>query len=219
MYAANGILCALIAREKTGRGQFVDIAMVDGILSLYSSVAYLNLELGEGIKPGEHWLAGGTAWFNVYEAKDGKYVSIVCLEPWFWERLCRALGKEEFIACQHDESKQGEMFSSLKEIFLTKTRDEWFELLAPMDIPLMPVLSMEETFSNPHVLHRKMVIEVDDPVKGKVKQIGLGMKLSDTPGKVRSPAPGCGQHTREILTGLGYTGTGISELNKAGAVF
>ena len=78
---------------------------------------------------------------------------------------------------------------------------------------------MDETFSDPHIIHRRMVTEVNDPTKGKVKQIGIGIKLSDTPGKIRHLGPKVGQHTREVLTELGYTASKIAELQKAGAIY
>ena len=219
MSAVSGILAALVARERTGRGQFVDIAMVDGILSLFSSIAYMYLEFGEVLNRGEHWLTGGTPWSNIYETKDGKYISVSCPEPWFWERLCRALGHEDLTPCQFDSERQEEIFASLRKTFLTETRDRWFTLLRQADVNVAPVYSMGEAFHDPHIIHRKMVVEVDDPMRGRVKQIGIGIKLSDTPGRIRSLGPSLGQHTQEVLTELGYTSSDISKMAEAGAIY
>jgi crotonobetainyl-CoA:carnitine CoA-transferase CaiB-like acyl-CoA transferase len=219
MSAVCGILLALVAREKTGSGQFVDIAMVDGILSLFSSIAYMYLEFGEMFKRGEHWLTGGVPEINAYEAKDGRYITIACQEPWFWERLCHVLGRDDFITYQFDSSKRGEIFRCFRQIFLTKPRDAWFELLRQAEVPVAPVYSMDETFSDPNTIHRGMITEVDDATKGKVKQIGIGIKLSHTPGKIRHLGPKVGQHTGEVLTELGYKASKIAELQKAGAIY
>ena len=103
-------------------------------------------------------------------------------------------------------------------MFLTKTRDEWFELLSQKDIPIGKVYSLDEVFTDPQVLHRQMVIEVEHPTQGKVKQVGIAIKLSDTPGKVRSLPPILGEHTDEVLTQLGYNQQRINLLRQEGVV-
>jgi crotonobetainyl-CoA:carnitine CoA-transferase CaiB-like acyl-CoA transferase len=117
-----------------------------------------------------------------------------------------------------DSDKFKEISDYIKELFLTKTRDEWFDFLGSRDIPVGKVLAMDEAFKDPHMLHREMVIEVDSPTEGKVKQVGIPIKLSETPGKVRTTAPLFGEHTDEILTGLGYTPQEINELRLKGVV-
>ena len=114
--------------------------------------------------------------------------------------------------------KEEEISSYLTELFLTKTRDEWFELLSQKDVPVGKVYSMDEVFTDPQVLHRQMVIEVDSPNEGKIKQVGIAIKLSDTPGKVRSLTPVLGEHTEEILIGIGYNKQRIDELRQEGAI-
>jgi crotonobetainyl-CoA:carnitine CoA-transferase CaiB-like acyl-CoA transferase len=217
--AVTGIMAALIARERTGRGQFVDIAMMDGILALFSSVAYMYLEDGLLLKRGEHWLTGGAAWSNVYMTLDHKYISVVCAEPWFWDKFCKAMGQEELIPYQFKDDKQEESFNKLQKKFLTDTRNNWFNKLKKEGIPAAPVYSLDEVFSDPQVLHRQMVIQVDDPVKGKLNQIGIGIKLSETPGKVRSGAPQFARDTREILKGLGYNNTEIEAMSGEQSIY
>ena len=227
LYGAIGILAALMARNKTGKGQYVDIAYTDGCISMitwFISSYFLN-----GIVPkrGEMWLHGAYPYYGVYQTKDGGYITIGCLETHFWENLCHLLGREDYIpyhfTLEHslykpEDKKWEEIHSYLKQTFLTKTRDEWFELLTQKDIPAGKVHTLDEVFTDPQVLHRQMVIEVEHPTLGKVKQVGIAPKLSGTPGKVRSLSPLLGEHTEEILLGLGYGRGEIESLRREGAV-
>jgi crotonobetainyl-CoA:carnitine CoA-transferase CaiB-like acyl-CoA transferase len=227
LYGALSISIALVARNKTGKGQYVDMAYMDGAVSLMTWFNCGYFFDGSMLKRGESWLHGAYPYYGVYETKDGKYITIGCLEPHFWENLCRFLGKEEYIpyhfALEHtfhkpENEKWGEIRSSLKQIFLTKTRDEWFELLIRNDVPAGKVYTPDEVFSDPQVLHRQMVIEVEHPALGKIKQVGIAPKFSSTPGKVRSLAPLPGEHTDEILQGLGYEWEEIQNLRQEGVV-
>jgi crotonobetainyl-CoA:carnitine CoA-transferase CaiB-like acyl-CoA transferase len=227
LYGVIGILTALIARNKTNRGQYLDIAFMDGAISLmtfFTTSCFLN---GITLKRGETTLQGAYPYYGVYETKDGEYITIGCIEPHFWENLCRLLGREDYIpyhfTLEHflykpEDKKWEEIHSYLKQTFLTKTRDEWFELLIQNDIPAGKVYTLDEVFADPQVLHRQMVVEVEHPTLGKIKQVGIAPKLSDTPGKVRSLAPLLGEHTDEILQKLGYSQKEIENLRQEGAV-
>jgi len=219
MNAAIGILAALIAREKTGKGQYVDIGMADGVVSLMASSLSRYFETDEVPKRGNELLTGGVPFYSVYETKDGKYVSIGCLEPWFYENLCRALGREDFIPYQGAiGEKREEIFSAFREIFRTKTRDEWFDYLSQWDICVGKVYLLDELATDPQLIHRNMILELDHPELGKVKQPGISVKLSQTPGSIRSFGPLLGQHTEEVLLELGYSKKRIEELREQGAI-
>ena len=227
LYGALGISIALVARNKTGKGQYVDTAYMDGAVSLMSWFNCGYFFDGSMLKRGESWLHGAYPYYGVYETRDGKYITIGCLEPHFWEKLCRFLGKEEYVpyhfALEHtfhkpEGEKWDEIRSSLKQIFLTKTRDEWFELLIRNDVPAGKVYTPDEVFGDPQVLHRQMVIEVEHPTLGKIKQVGIAPKLSSTPGKVRSLSPLPGEHTDEILRELGYKREEIESLRQQSVV-
>lgn len=218
MHAAYGILAALIARERTGRGQHVDIAMSDGVLYLLASVAGAVLAGGPSPTPGATALNGGLPHYNVYQCSDGGWISIGSLEPRFFANLCKVLACEEYISHQYDGSKRAEIALHFKKQFLTKTRDEWFEILKQSDICAAPVYSMEEALRDPHNLARQMVVEVRHPTLGAVRQPGIGTKLSDTPGAVRTTAPVPGQHTDGVLHALGYGPQAIADLRARGVV-
>ena len=206
MHLAFGTLCALWAREKTGIGQYLDISLADAMLSwLGATRGDTYFRTGRAFRLGERPA-------HVYETKDRKYICIAPIETHFWERLCRVLGIEEYIPYHHEvliyapasPEKRGEILDRLAEIFLTKNRDEWMEQLKEEDIPVSPVYQIEESLQDPHFLQRRMVEEVEDPELGKTKQVGIAVKLSDTPGKIRSVAPLPGEHTVQILKELGY---------------
>lgn len=215
--AAFAICLTIIARERTGRGQDIDIGMSDGVLSLMTSAFSGFFSNGRPIRPGESMLNGAVPWYNTYQCSDGRWFSIGSIEPHFFEALCRVLGTEEFLGRQHESAIHPEMQAKWAGIFRMKTADEWMEIMSKFDICAAPVLEMENVVTNPHNLARGMVVEVDSPV-GKVKQIGIGPKLSDTPGRVRSTAPLIGQHTDDVLKSLGYDEESIAKLREAGTI-
>jgi crotonobetainyl-CoA:carnitine CoA-transferase CaiB-like acyl-CoA transferase len=214
LYAAFGILVAIIARERTGRGQYVDMAMTDGVISLLALVVSQYFGSGSVPKPGQSFLNGAAPFYHVYETADGRWLSIGSLEPWFWEALCRAMGCEQFIHEQMASDQFPAMFEFLRRAFKTKTRDEWFKYLSQFDICVAPVYSLDEVFQDPHVQAREMVVELEHPSLGKVRQVGVGVKLSETPGSVRSLSPRRGQHTNEVLSDLGYSPQQVEELRE-----
>ncbi|RMF21178.1 MAG: CoA transferase, partial [Deltaproteobacteria bacterium] len=196
LFAAFAILAALIARGRTGKGQYIDMSMTDGALSLAALAASDYWSSGEPPRPGRYFLSGSLPCYNVYETADGKYLSIACMEPWFWKNLCEVLGCEEFAGEQFNRERFAEMFAFLREAFKKKTRDEWFAELSSRDICATPVYSMDEALMDPHIQARDMVTWVEHPRFGRIPQVGVAPKLSETPGHVRTPAPGPGQHTK-----------------------
>ncbi|GIW17000.1 CaiB/BaiF CoA-transferase family protein [Tepidiforma sp.] len=215
--AAFAICLAIIAREKTGRGQNIDVGMSDGVLSLMTSAFSQYFSTGQPIRPGEYLLNGAAPFYNTYKCSDGRWFSIGSIEPHFWANLCRVLGTEDLLPHQFDQARWPEMIERFAGIFATKTADEWMAIMSQDDICAAPVLEMENVVTNEHNLARGMVVELDSPV-GKVKQIGVAPKLSDTPGQPRTTAPLIGQHTDEILGGLGYTADQIADLRSRGVV-
>ena len=220
LHGAIGILLALQARERTGRGQMVDISYIDTVISLLSYEASAYFLTGIVPKRGEAPGTGAVPCFNVYKCKDGEYFTLGCAEPHLWANLCRALGREELIPFQYPETSEERqrVIAELSAIFLTGTRDEWTEYLRDKEACTAPVYYLNETFQDPQVLHRQMVVEVEHPKVGKVKQVGIPIKLSNTPGSIRSLGVPLGAHTDEILSNLGYSQQEIATLRNSRAV-
>jgi len=220
LYAVIGILTALVARGKTGQGQYIDISMLDGVVSLIPDAAALYFAEGQPPGRGERRLTGGLPQYQVYRTKDGKYLAVGALEEKFWANLCHGIGKPEWAdkIPRENDPRCVEIKKEMAEIFLTKTRQEWIELLMFRDTCVTPVLTLEETFQDPQVLHRNMLVEINHPRAGKIKQIGPPIKFSATPGEVSTPAPEIGEHTEEILKKLGYTEEKVKELRKEGVI-
>jgi len=218
MHGAIGVLAALVARQQTGRGQYVDISMMDGSVALLAQSFSTFFAGGQVPKRGETMLDGGIPNYNVYLTKDGKYLTIGSLEPWFFANLCRTLGREDLIPHEFNPEKRDEIGKFFTETFKTKTRDEWFEILSKTDICAGRMLTLDEVPNDPQVLARNMIVEVTAPNGQKVKQIGVSVKLSDTPGSIRSLAPQLGEHTDEILGCLGYSQDEINRWREEGAI-
>jgi alpha-methylacyl-CoA racemase len=218
MHAAIGVLAALVARSQTGRGQYVDIAMLDGVMLLLAqalSTYFGNRRVPErGTQPGD----GGAPFYNMYETKDGKIITIASMEPWFYANLCRALNCEQYIGGQYERDKWPEMFEQFARTFKTRTRDEWWDILTRADICAGRMLTLDELENDPQIRARNMIVEVETPSGETVKQVGISVKLSETPGSIRSLAPSLGQHTDAILADLGYSPQEIAAWRADGAI-
>lgn len=217
MFAAFSLLAGIISRDRTGKGQYIDYAMLDGVVSWLTVHAAAYFVEKVNPKRGEMLLSGALPVYNVYETKDGKYISLGSLEDKFWRNLFKAIGREDL--GKIDESfrtmkfdKLDTVTEELRKIFLTKNRDEWVKMLWEHDVCVGPVYTFEETFNDPQVKARKMVTELDNPEVGKLKQTGIPIKFSKTPGEIRVRAPHLGEHNEEILLSLGYNKEEIKQL-------
>jgi crotonobetainyl-CoA:carnitine CoA-transferase CaiB-like acyl-CoA transferase len=220
MSAAIGVLAALVSRDKTGEGRYIDMSMTDAVVDMNSMEINNYLQNPDTVpERGETMFTGRYPWYNVYETKDGKYISIGSLEPWFFANLCQLLGCEEFIPYEFDDGeKRDEIFKYFREKFLTKTRDEWVKLLGQKDVCVAPVYDIDELESDPHLIARRMIVESDHPTKGRVKHVGSMHKLSGSPVEVRNWATTFNQHTDEILREIGYDDERIQQLKKADVI-
>ncbi len=219
MVAAIDILAALRERDRTGRGQYADVSLTDGVVGMMS--VWINPYLSWGIlsKRGDTWLSGKWPWYNVYKTKDGKYISIGALEPHFYANLCHLMGREDFIEHQFAKGEKGkEIFHYFRKMFLTRTRDEWLGILRQKDTCVAPVYSIDELVSDPQLIARKIIAELPHPVLGHVKQVGSFLKLSNSPFRVRNWSTRFGQHSEEILGELGYDKASIKALRKKGVL-
>lgn len=219
MMATTGILAALVARGRTGRGQMIDVSMFDG------SIAWLALHapdwLFAGVEPrgGERRFIGQAPCYNVYRCADGRDVALGIIEDHFWARFCDAVGLPDLKDEQWPEGEAAvRQKGRLAALFAGDTRDAWVSRLAPADIPFGPVLSMAEAFADPHARHREMLLHVDHPREGRIPQLGFPVKYSGTPCTLRSPPPLLGEHSDEILAEAGYDAAAIAALRSAGAI-
>jgi crotonobetainyl-CoA:carnitine CoA-transferase CaiB-like acyl-CoA transferase len=218
MHGAIGILAALVARNATGQGQYVDISMLDGSIALLAQTFSTFFATGKAPVRGETMFDGGVPNYNFYRTKDGKYVTIAALEPWFFANLCKALGREDLIEHEFNPAMREEVKQCFEAAFLTRTRDEWFDILTKSDICVGRLLELDEVANDPQVRSRNMIVELHTPAGEKVRQVGVSVKLSETPGEIRSLAPTLGQHSDEILTGLGYPPETIKKWREEGAI-
>lgn len=218
MQAAIGILAALAARERTGRGQFIDIAMTDGAVSMLCLYLSRYFQHGTLPEPEERVSCGAAHYYNHYQTSDGKFISIACSEPWFFANLCRTLGCEDFIPYQTDSGKAEEIMAYFQQKFLTRTSDEWFDILSKADVPVSKVNALDKLAEDPQLRHRQMVVEVDYPGEGRIRQAGISIKLSETPGKIRNLGASPGENTAEILSELGYSPEEIQRLQMESVV-
>lgn len=218
LHGTVGILAALMSRQRSGQGQYIDLAYIDGVISLMAWEASIYFASGIVPKRGRTIMTGSTPYYNTYATKDGKFISIGCVETHLWRNLCVELGCENFVSSQFNEEEFDEIGSFLKQEFLTRDRDEWFDLLKDKNVPISPVYDLDEVFSDPQVLHRRMLLEGKHPKFGTVRQAGLAIKLSDTAAELRKLGAVPGEHTNEILAELGYGEEEVGTLRARGAV-
>ena len=216
LMAAFGVMAALRERERSGEGQLVDVSMFDGALSWLALVAARYLCDGEVPGRGGLELAGGLICYRPYECRDG-WVTLGALEPKFWAAWCRGVGREDLVERQFEPLGSG-AHAEVQRIFAGRTRDEWREFASHHDCCLEPVLDLDEALDSELVRAREMVVEMDQPGTDGVRLLGVPVKLSRTPGAPAGPGPALGEHTHEVLRGLGYEAHEVAALEEAGAV-
>jgi formyl-CoA transferase len=203
LYAANGIQAALIARERTGRGQRVETSLFESALGLSIWEATEYWATGEPPRPlgSAHRLS---APYQAFRAKDG-FLTIAAITTSHWERLCSVIDRPEFAsdaryATNADRlANLDELVADIERALAAHTVAEWVDLLLAEGIPSGPILNYAQVFAEPHAAARKMIEIVDHPAEGPVRTLGIPVKLGDTPGAVRKPPPLLGEHTRDIL--------------------
>jgi alpha-methylacyl-CoA racemase len=217
LMGAFGILAALRERDRSGEGQFVDVSMADGALSWLALVAGRYLCDGEVPRRGELELAGGLICYRPYACKDG-WVTLGALEPKFWQAWCRGVGREDLVEKQF-EKPGSEAHAEVERVFLERRREEWREFASQHDCCLEPVLDLDEALESRLVRAREMVLELEQPGATRpVRQLGVPVKLSRTPGAAQGPGPALGEHTHEVLGELGFSNEEIGRMEEAGAV-
>ncbi|MFX1317208.1 MAG: CaiB/BaiF CoA transferase family protein [Promethearchaeota archaeon] len=222
LVSAIGILGAIIERENNSenKGQFIDISMTDSVFSFMPMAAayHFSKDLNDGVKT-QNPLHGDFPFYSVYKTKDNKFLSVGVIEVKFWRDLCEGLGREDLKLKQTAQGKEKErVFKELQKEFRKRTQKEWIEIFKNLDACVMPVKSFEEACEDPQIKARNMVIEIDHPKFGKIKNVASPIKYSRTPLKIKNLAPKVGQDTKEILKKLNYNDENISNFKKKGII-
>ncbi|WP_195267102.1 CaiB/BaiF CoA-transferase family protein [Eubacterium sp. 1001713B170207_170306_E7] len=214
MNSVIGILAAVQYRNRTGKGQHVDIAMLDGLIPFNGMDGAAFLAAGKVPRREGERLNGG-CMYDFYETKDGQYLSVGSLEPKFWAEFCRCIGREDLIEGSVWPENAEAVKDTIRAIFKERTRDEWRAVFEGHDVCVEPVLSVGEALGeDAHIREREMVVEVELPLSGgkKVAQYGSPVKLSESPAQYRYGGYPVGHHTEEMLKGLGYSDSEIKKL-------
>ena len=220
LLAAFSIVMALLVRERQGAGQYLDIAMLDGSL-LWNCLRWGKyLADGEIPRPGDDMLNHGFACYNLYETKEGRYMSLGAIEPQFWQAFCAAVAHPELDQADYLEPgpHQKPLKQAVAAIFKKRTQAEWVAHFAGHDCCCEPVLNLEEAQQDPHIQARQLVVDLVHESWGAYRQLGIATKFSRTPGSLRHHAPELGEHTGAILRELGYGPDQVEELRQQGVV-
>jgi alpha-methylacyl-CoA racemase len=214
MLLAFGIACGIVEAQRSGQGQVVDAAMVDGAASLMTMThAFRAMGIWDDER-GTNMLDTGAHFYDVYETADGKYVSIGSIESQFYAELLRLTGFQgEDLPWQHDKAQWPALKERFAALFRTKTSDEWCELMEGTDVCFAPVLSIPEAHAHPHNVARGTFVEV-----AGIRQPGPAPRYSRTSPEISGPPPHAGQHTDEILADAGLDAEAVAKLRESGAV-
>ena len=172
MHAAMAILAALVGRQATGEGAYLDVSVAEGMLAIMALAVDEYLAVGDVPGPGHGMLTGRYACYGVYPTADGKWLTVAAIEPRFWVNLCRALGLERWSDHQTDDSVQGEIRADLDAAFRSRRRDEWVAVLAPADTCVAPVLTVPEVVDDPQFVARRAFATARHPEHGEFRQVG-----------------------------------------------
>jgi alpha-methylacyl-CoA racemase len=214
MVLALGVVAALLVAQRTGAGQVVDAAMVDGV-ALLMAPFFPARRMGFWTdERGTNMLDSGAPYYDCYRCADDRYVAVGALEPQFYAALIEGLELDPAsLPDQLDRERWGELRDRFTTVFASRARDQWIERFAHLDACVAPVLTMEEATADAHLASRRTLVEVDG-----VPQPAPAPRFSGTPTALQRPPPACGQHTDEVLAELGYDVAVITTLREAGTV-
>lgn len=200
-----GILLALYARTMSGKGQYIDISMTDGLVGYLSLPHFFSQRSGRDPVRSNDLLSHRYGCYNTYETADGRFIAIGAVENRFWVNLCRLLDVEQYIDHQYDDRCRGEIIETLRQCFSSKTVDEWNTILEDQDVCYSVVQDYREVLDSTLFKERGVIVDSPGADGATVKGLGIPVKLSETPGSIRSEPSGFGADTRGILGDLGYT--------------
>jgi len=221
-HAVEGILLALLVKNKTGKGQFIDVSLMDSI------IAILTYQAGNYLATGKAPQRVGNRHpmitpYESFETEDG-YVIFAVGNQRLWESFVKTLGREElnsdprFADMKSRNQNPAELKAIIEEITRQKKTEKWVAVMEEAGVPCGRIRTIDQVLTDPHVAAREMVVEKEHPLAGPIKLIGVPTKLSLTPGDVTLPPPTLGQHTEEILTALGYSKDEIAKMQEQGII-
>lgn len=218
MHAAIAILAALLRRTRTGRGEFLDVSVAEGVLSLMALNIDEHLATGANPGPGRDLLTGRYACYGIYPTRDRKWLAIGAIEPVFWGNLCRALGLERWTSHQLDDALQDQIRADLSAAFETRDRDAWIAELAPADTCVAPVYAISELAQDPHFQARGVFAEAEHPEHGRFRQLGPVLAGASRSGSVTPVRAAETSDAEPLLRAAGYAAREIEALLGAGTV-
>lgn len=217
--AVIGILAALLRRSVTGRGDYVDVSILDGTLMWASLLVSASHALNRDPEPGEGFLAGATPCYNIYRTADDRYVTLGAIEPKFWRTFLELIGKPDLLDRQFDEGDEGQSVKAdIQQCIGQKTVAEWNAVFDGHDVCLEPVLTIAEAIDRDHVKYRNILTEIDHETEGHLRHIAHPVRYQSVGRQEDLPPPSLGQHTDEILRGLALSDEDIARLKKKGIV-
>ena len=225
MWAAFAVMAALHHRNTAGngQGQYIDLSMLD------AQVAWMTYQAGYYFATGEAPKRLGAAHptlvpYQAFMGKDGKYFNVAVGSDRLWDRFCEGIDRMDL----HEDpdyvnngvrvNNRSKLVPLLQEYFLKKDADEWVADLQAVSVPAGPINDLADVFNDEQVLHREMLLEMDHPTLGSIKQTGLPIKFSETPGGLDQPPPLLGEHNHQILTGLGYSDADVDQMASSGVI-
>jgi crotonobetainyl-CoA:carnitine CoA-transferase CaiB-like acyl-CoA transferase len=220
LLAAFSIVTALLARERLGEGQFIDVPMMDGVLT-WNCLRWGKYLADEKIPfPGDDFLNHGFACYNIYETRDSRHMSLGALEPQFWKAFCEAAAHPEWDGPTYFEPgpHQQVLQQEIASFFSQKTMAEWVDHFEGCDCCCEPIMNLAEVMDDPDMRARQMVVDMVHESWGAYRQLGIAPKFSLTPGVIKTHAPELGEHTLSILEGLGISPDEIEALTMKGVV-
>jgi len=212
-FLAIGVLAALVERDRSGQGQVIDTAMLDGAASLTAFLHGLRQLGAWSLERGSNLLDGAAPYYDTYRCADGRFLAVAALEPQFHAELCQRLELDPAEWPQHDQADWPHQKERLAALLATRDRDEWVALFADSDACVAPVLDLAEAPAHPHNQARGTFVDAFGSV-----QPAPAPRLSRTPGAIERPPPGFGEHTDEVLDALGYDAQARTALRTAGAI-
>lgn len=203
LMAVTGILSAYIARQQTGRGQCIDVSMLDGLISWMTMLYAQQSVTDSNVKRGEGMLSGGEVCYSVYETQDARFMSLGALEPKFWQAFCQSVDRPDLSSKQFDHDPS--VVREVEKIFKSRTQKEWTVFFIDKDVCCEPILEQSEAREHPQIVARRLFVTHTHPDGRAIETVGNPLKFMDERELADQIPPSLGEQTREVLREVGFT--------------